>query len=341
MTAMDDRRAQSVAFLDRIGWGQARRAFLAGDASDRSYDRLWLNGRRAVLMDAPPGRGDDPADFIRIAAHLRAIGLSAPEVLETDLSHGFLLIEDLGDDVFAKVLRGDPSREDGLYHAATEVLLHLHRHPPPPGLPDLSAADWARAAAFAPDWYARAILGHVPPQRDSMIAALTEAMRQHADGPRVMILRDYHAENLMDLPGRTGLARVGLLDFQLAQMGQPGYDLVSLLQDARRNVSPDVADAMRAAFARALGRAPCDMAPSLAVLGAQRALRILGIFARLCLVSGKSGYLALIPRVWEHLQENLAHPCLAQLRGICDAALPPPTPEALLRIKDQCATISP
>ncbi len=159
---------------------------------------------------------------------------------------------------------------------------------------------------------------------------------RHADGPRVMILRDYHAENLLWLPERDGIRRVGLLDFQLAQMGQPGYDLVSLLQDARRDVTAETEAAMIRRFADAIGATGFDAA--YAALGAQRALRILGIFARLCLRGGKPGYVALIPRVWGQLQRNLAHPALAPLATICDGLLPEPTPEVLDRIGAQCGT---
>ena len=334
---MTNRKALAQTFLDHAGWGTAQRHFLAGDASERSYDRLRQGHETAVLMDAPPGRGDDPADFLRIAAHLRGIGLSAPQILASDVPNGFLLIEDLGDALFARELRTAPQHESRLYTGATDVLLHLQDHAPPAHLPNLSAADWAEAAAFALDWYARAITGANPVQRPAFVDALAQALHRHADGPRVLILRDYHAENLLDLPDRTGVARVGLLDFQLAQLGQPGYDLVSLLQDARRDVSPTVAQRMTLHFAAGKGLDAATLEASIAVLGAQRALRILGIFARLCLVAGKSGYVDLIPRVWGQLQHNLAHKALADLKTICDAALPPPTPQALNRIKDQCA----
>jgi hypothetical protein len=153
-----------------------------------------------------------------------------------------------------------------------------------------------------------------------------------------LILRDFHAENLLWLPGREGLARVGLLDFQLGQLGQPGYDLVSLLQDARRDVDPATEAAMTLRFASATRIEPDRVAAHYAVLGAQRALRIIGIFARLCLKDGKPGYLRLLPRVWGHLQRNLRHPALAELRRVCDALLPPPTPEILQRIERQCPT---
>lgn len=332
---MTDRMALSRHFLARAGWGSADRRFLAGDASDRSYDRLALSGQTAVLMDAPPGKGDDPATFTAIARHLAGIGLSPPAILAEDYEHGFLLIEDLGDGLFARLIATDPTLETPLYTAATDVLIHLHQHAAPPHLPDLSAQDWSAAASFALDWYAFAATGQSPDPA-MFVTVIADLLRSHADGHRVMILRDYHAENLLWLPHRVGVARVGLLDFQLAQMGQPGYDLVSLLQDARRDVAAETEAAMIARFCAANGTNSAEFAPSYATLGAQRALRIIGIFARLCLKGGKPGYLPLIPRVWEQLWRNLAHPALAPLAAICHDLLPEPTPDMLERISAQC-----
>ncbi len=333
---MPDRAAAISAFLHGAGWGAAKRYHLAGDASDRSYLRLRGAKESAVLMDSPAGAADDPASFVRIAGHLTEIGLSAPRILAQDLTKGLLLLEDLGDDLFASLLADGTGPELQLYTAATNVLLHLHRQPAPTGLPDLTAQDWATAAGFALDWYAFAITGE---RQDAFpfIAALTEVLLRRADDPRVLILRDYHAGNLLWLPDRAGLARVGLLDFQSGQMGQPGYDLVSLLQDARRDVHPATEQALIQHFLHKSGASETEFLASYAALGAQRALRILGIFARLCLVSGKPGYLTLIPRVWGQLQRNLAHKDLAALRAICDAVLPPPTPEALTRIESRCS----
>lgn len=334
---MTDRAADIVAFLAAAGWGQADRRHLAGDASDRRYERLRLGAASAVLMDNPPGGADDPAAFVVMARHLRGIGLSAPAILAKDLDRGFLLLEDLGDDLYAGLLRADPTREADLYAPAVDVLLHLQQADPPPGLPNLTAEDWASAAAFALDWYGFAATGRKPDPA-SFLDALSAALRSHAEGPRVLILRDYHAQNLLWLPGRADLARVGILDFQLGQLGQPGYDLVSLLQDARRDVAPETEAAMMAHFAAARRQDADSFGAHYATLGAQRALRILGIFARLCLVGGKPQYLRLVPRVWGQLQRNLAHPALAELRAICDALLPVPTPDLLQKIEQQCPT---
>jgi aminoglycoside/choline kinase family phosphotransferase len=340
---MAERDDEIAGFLAQAGWGAAARRHLAGDASDRRYERLSLGAATAVLMDNPPGGADDPAAFSAMAGHLRSLGLSAPAILAEDLARGLILLEDLGDDLYARLLAADPARESDLYTPAVDVLLRLQSAVPPPAqpdlpaLPDLTAPEWAGAAGFALDWYARPATGERP-DACAFLAALTAALGAHADGPRILILRDYHAENLLWLPGRSGLARVGLLDFQLGQLGQPGYDLVSLLQDARRDVAPATEAAMVARFAACAGLDPEGFGAQYATLGAQRALRILGVFARLCLVAGKSQYLRLVPRVWGQLQRNLAHPALSDLRGLCDRILPPPTPDILERIARQCPT---
>lgn len=332
---MADRQSERRAFLHRAGWGEAESSYLAGDASDRSYDRLTRPGRTAVLMDNPPGGADDPAAFSRIARHLSALGLSAPRILAEDLDLGLLLLEDLGDDLYARLVAADPSCEARLYAAAAGVLARIHANPPAPNLADLSASAWADAACFALDWYRYAVTGDridTTAFRD----LLADLIQGAADGPRVMILRDFHAENLIWLPDRNGLARVGLLDFQLAQLGQPGYDLVSLMQDARRDVSPETVEQTLRLFLDATGHEEGPFRRSYAVLGAQRALRILGVFARLCLVSGKAGYLPLLPRVWGQLQENLAQPGMTALAELCNRLLPRPEPGILAAIGAKC-----
>jgi N-acetylmuramate 1-kinase len=334
---MVERENLARAFLQEAGWGGALRQHLAGDASDRRYERLSHAGTSAVLMDSPPGTADDPASFIQIADHLCALGLSAPRILARDLAHGFLLLEDLGDDLFARILKDDPDREPALYRAATDVLLHLQRQESPAGLPNLTASDWAEAASLALESYAYAVTGERP-NPAGFVQVLGDTLSRHADGPRVLILRDYHAENLLWLPDRQGLAKVGLLDFQLAQMGQPGYDLVSLLQDARRDVSPETEAAQLRYFAQETGQSLTAFSAAYATLGAQRALRIIGIFAKLCIQNGKPSYLSMIPRVWQLLQHNLTHPALAELAQLCSETLPAPTPGALRKIEDRCQT---
>lgn len=324
-----------AAFLRRCGWQQARREALSGDASTRRYERLYLHGETRLLMDAPPGQADSVVDFVHIDRHLLNIGLSAPRIDADDMQNGFLLIEDFGADVFARLMQNDPQTERPLYEAAIDALVHLQSSPPAAGIPALSVADWAGSATLALDWYRFSVTGErVDPAQ--FCAVLQDSLARLADAPHVMILRDFHAENLMWLPERQGLRRVGLLDFQLAQMGQPGYDLVSLLQDARRDVSSNVEAEMIQHFMSRKGLSEAAYLPGYACLGALRALRILGIFARLCLVEGKTGYLALMPRVWAHLQRNLAHPELKSLRATCDALLPMPDAANIERIRMQC-----
>jgi aminoglycoside/choline kinase family phosphotransferase len=274
-------------------------------------------------------------DFAHIDQHLRLLGLSAPRIDAADFDTGFMLIEDFGNGVFAHLMQADPSLELPLYIAATDVLLHLQSHPPAPDIPRLTNADWAQSAALVLDWYRFAICGQ---RCDSIafMAVLQDHLNRFATLSEVMILRDYHAENLMWLPERQGLQRVGLLDFQLAQIGQPGYDLVSMLQDARRDVSQDLERRVMLHFIETKGLSDAAFSAGYACLGVLRALRILGIFARLCLADSKPGYVAMIPRVWAHLQRNLAHPALHSLAATCHGLLPEPTTANLDRIKAQC-----
>ena len=329
------RSDQTSAFLATFGWTNATRTRLAGDASVRHYERLSWNDKTAILMDAPPGQVDSVADFAKIDRHLLQLGLSAPKILAEDAKTGFMLLEDLGDGLYPPLITAHPALELPLYEAATDVLIHLQAHAPAPDLPNLSPQGWAEAAALAIDWYRRAITGDTKGRAD-LVSILAETLTRLADGPRVMILRDYHAENLLWLPDRQGLARVGLLDFQLAQMGQPGYDLVSVLQDARREVPGATETAMIHRFAAAKGTDLATFHAAYAALGAQRALRIIGIFAKLALHESKRRYIPMIPHVWRQLQRNLAHAALSDLRQVCAQLLPPPTAAALQKLEDQC-----
>ena len=329
------REAAIVRFLNGAGWQDARRVPLTGDASARRYERLFLRDQTRLLMDAPPGQADSVTDFAHVGRHLLQTGLSAPVIYAEDADLGLLLIEDFGDGVFARLMCDDPASVRALYAAAVDALVHLQAHAAAAGIPALAAADWAQSTDVALDWYRFAVTG------DRLDAQpLVDCLRDHLARltvlPPVMILRDYHAENLMWLPDRVGVQRVGLLDFQLAQMGQPGYDLVSLLQDARRDVSAGVESEMIRHFVTRKNLDEATFLPGYAALGALRALRILGVFSRLCLVSGKPQYVTLLPRVWAQLHRNLAHPALRDLRAICDAVLPPVTDAGLQRIRAQC-----
>ncbi len=330
----DPARAAAVAdFLAATPWAGAARAALAGDASNRRYERLsHPTAGAAVLMDAPPDRGEDVRPFADITGRLRGAGLSAPAIHACDPDRGFLLLEDLGDAVFARVLERSAGMEDALYAAAVDLLAGLSARPDlAEGLPPYDADRLRAEAALALDWYLPAATGGAAADRDAFLDLVTEACAPALSGPRVLTLRDYHAENLLWLPDRAGAARVGLLDYQDALAGHPAYDLVSLLEDARRDTAPALRTAMIARFAA--HRPVPGLAEAYAALGAQRNLKILGIFARLWLRDGKPGYLDLLPRVWNHLQNDLAHPRLAALRARVQASLPPPDTGVRARIR--------
>jgi aminoglycoside/choline kinase family phosphotransferase len=321
------------AFLAATGWGAATRRPLAGDASSRRYHRLTGGPAPAVLMEAP---GTDPAPFLAVAAHLRGLGLSAPEVYAHDDDAGLMLLEDLGDALFARLIARGDTDEATLYAAATDLLADLSRHPAPAFV---TAFDPEFLAATAPafDWYARERPD--PAARADFDAAFGAALQAMPATGHGLILRDFHAENLIWLPDRRGNARVGLLDFQDARVAPPVYDLVSLLEDARRDVGAATDAAMRARYARATGLDPEALEHAAAVLGLQRNLRILGIFARLSLHFGKPGYVDLIPQVWRHVLRDLRHPALADVAPVVLRALPEPTPALLTRLKTLCGTI--
>lgn len=332
---MTERQRLADRFLAGTAWAGWTRADLAGDASNRRYERLTDpgTGHSAVLMDAPPEAGEDTRPFLRIARYLLDLGLSAPRILAEDSDTGFLLLEDLGDGLFARVIPGDPGLEPTLYATATDLLTGLHRAPPPP-VPAYDTALMTDLAGTALSKYRAGIEGARDPALEARFAALFRPLLDtHAPERPVLILRDYHAENLLWLPGRDGVARVGLLDFQDAMLGHPAYDLVSLLQDARRDVPPGIEAEMLARYTTAAGMDPARFAADYAVIGAQRNLRILGIFARLSLENGKPHYIDLIPRVWDLLQRDLAHPALAAVAGFLAENLPAPTPARLNRLR--------
>ena len=306
----------ATAFLARHGWGGARIEPLAGDASFRRYFRVLdpLGARRAVLMDSPPPH-EDPRPFVAMATWLGEVGLVAPTVLAKDFDQGLLLLDDLGDVRLRETLDADPGAEEALYRIAVDVLVHLHRAPPPPDLAPHGLDQWLDEIDLFLDWYVPAVeLGAV--DRAGWTGAWREALSRVADdglGP-VTVLRDYHAENIMLLDGRDGIERFGLLDFQDALAGHPAYDLVSVLEDARRDVSPTIERAMIDRYRTATGVGDSYEAAYWA-LAAQRNTRILGVFCRLWKRDGKDRYKAFQPRMWGLLERDLAHPSLASVNA--------------------------
>lgn len=335
---MTSRDTQITAFLQRSGHGDWQRATLAGDASARRYDRLTnLDGRSLVLMDAPPDSGETILPFVRIANFLRNQGLSAPGILAQDPEAGFLLIEDLGDQRFYEVLQADPSQEKPLYGLATDLLLHLHQQPAtsiPLALEPLGPRAMAELSSLVISHYCGPLRGGADTDLQHRFEnQFEDILRQTLRGEMVFVHRDFHVQNLMHLPDRTGLAQVGVIDFQDARAGHPAYDLVSLLQDARRDVPAAIEAQM---INRYLATSPIDdssFRSAYAVIGVQRNLRILGVFARLSLEHGKPQYLELIPRVWNHVINGLEHPAMAPLANWLQQDLPPPSPENLAKLR--------
>ncbi|ATE63410.1 aminoglycoside phosphotransferase family protein [Rhizorhabdus dicambivorans] len=297
-------------FLDRAGWSDAEVLPLAGDASFRRYFRVLRGGETAVLMDAPPEH-EDSRPFLAVARHLAAIGFRAPRVLAEDLEQGLILLEDFGDARMKEVIDADPLVETHIYGEAIDLLADLHGHAAGP-LPPYDMAVYQREAALFPEWYMPAV--GLDPDMATWQAAWHDALAPIAADHSISVLRDYHAENIMLL----GNKDLGLLDFQDALAGHPAYDLVSLLQDARRDVAPELEAAMIARYA---ARRPFDEA-AYALLGAQRNTKILGIFTRLWKRDGKRRYLDFQPRVWGYLERDLAHPALGPVKAWFDAHVP-------------------
>jgi len=350
-----ERIAAIRRFLDATGLADAERTRIQGDASTRSYERLTRGSQRAILMnsprrpDGPPVRhgkpysqiahlAEDIIPFVAMAKGLRQLGLSAPQIYEAEIQEGLLIIEDLGAEPF---VTGDPPKPiEERYTAAVDVLLTLHHHtladqvPVAPNvahqLPRYDLEAYLIEAELLLDWYLpRRGVGVTPAMRASYVTLWREALVPAIEAEPTWVLRDFHSPNLIWLPERQGIARVGLLDFQDAVMGPPAYDLASLLQDARVDVPEltEVALLGRYVKTRHEVDANFDAAGFIrvyAALAAQRASKILGIFTRLDQRDGKPQYLRHLPRVWGYLQRSLAHPALIPLKAWYDANVPPP-----------------
>jgi N-acetylmuramate 1-kinase len=306
-------------FLASAGWHGATITPLAGDASFRRYFRVAHEGKRAVLMDAPPPH-EDPRPFINVAEYLAKIGLRAPHILHRDLEAGLLLIEDFGDVRMRESVDADLASEMHVYAGVVDVLIALHRHAPP-SLKSQNVAAFLDEVGLFPEWYCPLVGLEVDEAgyRAAWQAVLTPVM-ETLDTP-VTVLRDYHAENIMLIDSSEGVSGFGLLDFQDALSGHPAYDLVSMLEDARRDVTPAVEAAMLTRYMTATARG-AEFETAYWVLGAQRNTRILGLFVRLWKRDGKPHYRQFQPRMWGLLERDLAHPALAPVKVWFDANIP-------------------
>jgi aminoglycoside/choline kinase family phosphotransferase len=324
-----------AGFLAANGWSEGAATPLAADASFRRYFRLSENGRRAVLMDAPP-QYERPDAYVAIATALRSFGLSAPEVYAADLDDGFVLIEDFGDDTYTRLLANGTDAA-ALYSLAIDTLIALQREVANTGIPDVPPYDEARLlteVSLLTDWYAPAVLDTALPNdaRETYLGLWRDALAFASPPGPTLVLRDYHVDNLMRLADRTGVRACGLLDFQDALVGSAAYDLVSLLKDARRDVPPKLRESMTERYLSAFpGLDRPTFRRSAAILAAQRNAKIIGLFVRLWKRDGKPGYLGHLPRVWRLFEADLAvEPALAPIANWLDRHLPTDTRRAVL-----------
>lgn len=307
------------AFLGATRWEGAEIAPLVGDASFRRYFRIRRGGKSAMLMHAPPPH-EDPKPFLHVAEWLGANGMRGPEIYREDPAKGWVLTEDFGDIRMKEWIDENPGDEHDIYAVAIDALVRLHRLPPGPFEP-YDVAVYQREAALFTEWYCPAAGLEVDEAGWTVAWEKALAPMLLRQNPGVTVLRDYHAENIMLLEEDKPAGEQGLIDFQDALVGHPAYDLVSLLQDARRDVSEQLEHEMLCRY-RAAADPGEHFEADYARLGAQRNAKIVGIFIRLFKRDGKSRYLAMIPRVWRAMERDLAHPVAAPLAAWFAANIP-------------------
>jgi aminoglycoside/choline kinase family phosphotransferase len=307
-------------WLAATEWSNWKRTPLAGDASARRYERLFgPENQSVILMDAPLETCGSQSRFVEIADHLNQLSLAAPTVLAWSEVDGLVVLSDLGEVDFARHLVAAPQDESALYSSTVEVLKTLQAAPPPSGLSKMTPNVGAEMIGLAFEWAAK------DPSVDlaADITAKIHALLIKVDpNPSVLSLRDFHAENLIWRPTESGASRIGLLDFQDAFVTHPTYDLASLLRDARRDVNPNLLNPLIRQLAGD-DHDFDDLKHAFHVMAIQRNLRILGIFNRLAKLDGKMSYLKLVPRVWGHLQTDLAESGLSDLARLVERAFGP------------------
>lgn len=316
---MAERRVRQDTFLKRQGIDPDTAVLLAGDASNRRYFRT----PGGVLMDAPPDL-EDVRPFVRVARHLRDLGLSAPEILAEDTDDGWLLLEDLGDDLFSRVLAAGATPEP-LYEMAVDVLVTITRQPPPQWLAPYDLGPLLAEADLFLDWYLPAV-GVEPDQerRETWREAWAAALTPHLDALPVLVLRDCHVDNLLWLGHRPSPANVGLIDFQDALAGHPAYDLASLLDDVRNPLPLGLVARLMERFLAATLLEPSAFRTAFAALSAQRSSKILGIFTRLARRDRKPRYLTWLPATWRLLEHRIKNDGLRAVREWFDRHVPAP-----------------
>jgi len=318
LSKMPTRTELRKHFLESTPWKNATEIAFDPDASFRRYFRLQGGPEPALLMDAPPDK-ESVKTFTTISKHLQKLGLSAPRIYQRDEKNGFVVLEDFGDRTFTRLL-AQGHNQLSLYLLATDCLVALHEHELALAieLPHRETTLLKEALLFC-DWFYPALSGVPCPQktRDQFIAAWQSVLARRVAGADVLVLRDFHVDNAMLLPDRSGVKRIGLLDFQDAAIGPAAYDLMSLLEDARRDVPEEIFDACMRRYlenSQAIGNVD-DFSIDCAILAAQRHARVAGVFVRLYKRDGKDHYLQHLPRITRLLRKRLDHPVLAPLRN--------------------------
>lgn len=315
-----ERDKQIHSFLESAGLINFSRDKIPGDASFRRYERIKSVDEHYILMDAPP-ETEDVKPFVYIAETLIKHGFSAPHIIAKDVEKGFLLLQDFGNQKFSKIFSENSKLEISLYKNAIDVLVKIYKNQIKCDIPLYDKAVLMREAKLFTDWYlplfknfSVAELKNISTEYEKIVSSAIDKLKMPNN---TLVLRDYHADNLMNLKRGEGYKSVGLLDFQDALIGNVAYDLVSLLEDARRDVSQKIQQEMIEYFIlnSGLQNQKDDFLNDYAILGAQRNLKIIGIFSRLKVRDKKEVYLPLIPRVIGYLKQDLQHPTLAELQG--------------------------
>lgn len=304
---------KATDFLNDINWSGAQIKPLAGDASFRRYFRVEKEDKLAILMDAPPPH-EDPKPFIDIAQYLTRAGFRAPQIYGSNLEHGLVLIEDFGDQRMREHLDDKPQDEEAIYRQAIDIIIKLS-NAEPANVPAYDEETYIREVNLLPEWYLPAV--NIGCDIKTYENLWKEALTPLYASKKVTVLRDYHAENAMLLSD----GDMGIIDFQDALVGHQAYDLVSLLQDARRDVSPALEQKMLSYYADNI-TVDKDFLDHYAILGAQRNAKIIGIFARLCFRDGKHKYLDYLPRMWGLLERDLENPALNVIKKWFDETIP-------------------
>lgn len=314
------------AFLSASGWHRAQRSALAADASFRRYERVAHEKGIAVLMDAPPP-WEDVRPFVAVSEQLRRYQLSVPEIFAADLDAGFLLLEDLGDASYTRLLRENPKRERELYLAAIDALVtiyHASKLDTQPCIPPYDMAVYLREVGLFAEWFLPQIHGIERAEilREEWLALWRQILLTAPLKQECLVHRDYHADNLFWLADRAGHHAVGMLDYQDALWGDATYDVASLLEDARRDVAMETISECVAHFTKQTGIDAAELRIRYALLAAQRNAKIIGIFTRLTVRDGKAHYLHYLPRVWGHFLKDIQHQILAPVAQFVNDHVP-------------------